>query len=162
MRSAEVPPRPPAISPPVVCIVSKRQFVPRALIVDDHRIVRSGIRQLLKVVGIPLAGEAASAEEALEMLTGAEPNVVITDISMKGMDGIELTRQIRQEHPEVRVLIVSMHDEAHFIRKALEAGANGYVVKHNIDVALEEAIGALLDGHRYLCIDARRKVDVCW
>ena len=117
------------------------------------------MRLLLESHNVTVAGEAASGEEALEMFDEVNPNVVIADIAMgEGMDGIELTRRIKQDHPEVRVLVVSMHDDSYYIESALNAGADGYVIKHNTDGALEEAIEALLNGERYLCIDARKKV----
>ena len=141
-------------------VLSSKHSSARVLIVDDHRVVRLGLRQLLKTLGITRAGEAASAELALEAAETAQPDVVITDIAMGDMDGIELTRRIKRDYPDVRVLVVSMFDEAYWIRRALEAGADGYIVKQNIPVALEEALDAVLGGQRYLCIDSRKRVEM--
>ena len=135
--------------------------VPRALIVDDHRVVRLGIRLLLEDYAITVAGEAATGEEALDVFDNARPNVVITDIALgDGMNGVELTRHIKQAHPTVRVLVVSMHEARYLIQKALDAGADGFVVKHNTEEALDEAIESILSGRPYLCKDTRKKVDV--
>lgn len=126
--------------------------VARVFLVDDHRIVRLGFRRLLEQSGtLSVAGEAASGEEALEKIPLVRPDLAVVDISMKGMDGIELTRQIKQHHPEVYVLIVSMHNERFYVDRALEAGADGYVLKDNVDELMLEATDAVLAGQRYLC-----------
>lgn len=131
----------------------------RVLIVDDHRIVRLGLRRLLESTNSHIVvGEAGSGKEALETLPDARPDLAIVDISMDGMDGIELTERIKEEHPGVRVLIVSMHGESYYVRQALGVGADGYVLKDNIDSVLKEATDAVLGGERYLCEDSRKLV----
>ena len=136
-----------------------RSDLPRILLVDDHRVVRLGYRHLLESLGyFAVAGEAASGKEALVVLPDLKPDLAIVDISMKEMDGIELTRRIKRDHPDVRVLVVSMHDGSYHIRQALAAGADGYVLKNNIDTVMEEAVDAVLAGKRYLCKDSRKLV----
>lgn len=130
----------------------------RVFIVDDHRIVRLGFRRLLEQAGtLSIAGEASSGEEALQKIPHAHPDLAIVDISMKGMDGIELTRHLKQDHPELRVLIVSMHDDTFYVERALEAGADGYVLKDNVDELMLEAAQKVLTGQRYLCRDVINK-----
>ena len=131
----------------------------RVLIVDDHKVVRLGYAQLLHAEGFTVAGEAASGEEALEMLPVVQPDVALVDIAMNGMDGVELTRRIEQDYPEVRVVIVSMHNESYYIERALEAGAEGYVLKDNIDELMREAVSSILAGQMYLCNRVRTQVD---
>ncbi len=127
---------------------------PRVFLVDDHRIVRLGFRRLLEESGTLLvAGEAASGEEALEKIPQVRPDLAIVDISMKGMDGIELTRALKRQYPDVRVLVVSMHDESFYVDRALQAGADGYVLKDNVDELMFEAADEVLAGRRYLCRD---------
>lgn len=126
----------------------------RVFLVDDHRIVRLGFRRLLEQSDtLSVAGEADSGEKALEEISQVRPNLAIVDIAMQGMDGIELTRTLKEKYPEVRVLIVSMHNESFYVDRALAAGADGYVLKDNVDELMLEAAGAVLAGRRYLCRD---------
>lgn len=120
-------------------------------LVDDHPVVRMGLRHLFDQFDhLSIVGEAESGEEALPNITEASPDLAIVDISLDGMDGIELTRRLKKEHPEVRVLIVSMHDDAYYVEQALEAGAGGYVLKDKVNSVLLEAVETILDGGRYL------------
>lgn len=131
----------------------------RVLIVDDHRIMRLGLRQLLRHMDrIYHVKEAESGKQALELIPELDPDLILTDISMKGMSGIELTRQVKERHLDVRVLIVSMHDEPNYVREAFAAGADGYVVKYNLDEEVLKAVDALLSGKSYLCKVVRRYV----
>jgi DNA-binding NarL/FixJ family response regulator len=104
----------------------------RVLVVDDHAILRDGIRSLLESQeDINVIGEASDGSEALELTGILHPDVVLMDISMPKMNGLEATRLIKASHPDVRVLILTQHDNREYITPALEAGASGYVLKRS-------------------------------
>ncbi len=112
----------------------------RLVLADDHKLFREGVRLLLEAQGdFEVVGEAASGEDAFRLTRELRPEVVVMDISMPG-DGIEATRRIRKEMPEVKVLIVTMHSGDDYFFRALEAGASGYVLKEG---APEDLVGAL-------------------
>lgn len=123
----------------------------QVFLVDDHPIIRDGFRDLLdEEEGFAVTGEAGSGEGALEKMSEAEPDLAVVDISMDGMDGIELTRRLKDAHPSLKVLIVSMHGESRYVEDALKAGASGYVLKDNVHRLLPEAAREVLGGSRYL------------
>ncbi len=102
----------------------------RILIVDDHGIVRAGIRSLLEAQpGLEVIGEAARGEEALEKAMLLHPDLVLMDIAMPGMNGIEATRRIKSELPDIRILVLTIHDDEEFFFPVLRAGASGYILK---------------------------------
>lgn len=102
----------------------------RILLADDHPLVRGGIRALLKEIeGVTIVAEAANGREAVALARTHAPNLVIMDISMKELNGIEATAQIKAEMPEARILVLSMHATEEFVHRALKAGASGYLVK---------------------------------
>jgi DNA-binding NarL/FixJ family response regulator len=100
--------------------------------------------------GIDVVGEAASADEALAVVGELAPDVVVTDISMSGLSGIELAARLKQEHPDIKVVVLSVHVEAEFVHQALAAGACGYLIKDAATRELELAIRAALRGQVYL------------
>lgn len=119
----------------------------RVLIVDDHPIMRRGYMSLLgRVPGLEICGEAGSALEALALIEDLHPDLAIVDISLGGMNGIELTKHIRAEHPGTLVLVVSMHDESLYAERSLAAGARGYIMKSEVDGAVVDAVKRVLDG----------------
>jgi two-component system, NarL family, invasion response regulator UvrY len=129
------------------------------LLADDHAVVREGYRRLLEESGrICVVGEATNATEAIEQFSKLAPGVVVMDISLPGMSGIEATRRIRARSPRACVLIFSMHEETIFARRALEAGAMGYVSKANAPHVLVEAVEALATGRQYLSRDIAQKL----
>lgn len=102
----------------------------RVLIVDDHAILRDGIRSLLeRQPGITVVGEATNGQEALDRVETLQPEVVLMDVAMPVMDGLEATRQINENYPDMRVLILTQHDSQEYIKPLLQAGAAGYVLK---------------------------------
>ncbi|GAB6876420.1 response regulator [Thermaerobacter litoralis] len=131
----------------------------RVLVADDHAILRDGIRTLLEAhPDIAVVGEAADGREAVELARRLRPDVVLLDIGMPGMNGIEATRAILKQRPETRILILSMHDNEEYIFPILEAGAAGYVLKRSAATELVSALRAVVQGHTILHPDVAAKV----
>jgi two-component system response regulator NreC len=129
----------------------------RVLIVDDHTLVRSGLRLLLESQGIEVAGEAADGEEAVAMVERSEPDVVLLDLTMPpGKDGIWATEAIKARRPGCAVLVLTMHDEEALLFRVLQAGASGYVLKQAADTDLVEALTQVHAGGTYLYPSAAR------
>lgn len=122
----------------------------RVILVDDHRIVREGIKALLEAnEGIEVVGEADSGEALLDILRPPLPDLVFMDISLPGASGIEVTAAITKNFPDVRVIILSMHNSEDFIFNALKAGARGYLPKNTTQAELREAVAEVMDGGEY-------------
>ncbi len=123
----------------------------RVLLADDHLILREGIRSLLeKVPDIEMIGEADDGNEAIAKVEQLLPDVVLMDITMPGVNGLEATQQIKREHPSVKVLILTMHETDQYLSEMLEAGASGYVVKTTTSSELISAIRAVHQGDVHL------------
>ena len=123
----------------------------RMLLADDHNLVRAGIRALVEgMEGITIVAEADNGREAVALAKAHRPELVVMDISMRELNGIEATAQIRAELPQTRVLILSMHTTEDFVRRALKAGASGYLVKDSAPLELKMAIEAIRRGETYL------------
>jgi len=119
----------------------------RVIVVDDHALHRDGTRQILEAhADLQVVGEAASGEVALALVNQLHPDVVLMDIRLPGMNGVEVTRAITRDHPDVRVLMVSAYDEDVYVRGALEAGAAGYLRKTAPGKELVEAVRAVAGG----------------
>ncbi len=128
-------------------------------VVDDHPVMRRGYEALIgQESDLQVAGEASSAEEALEKLADAEPDLIIVDISLEGMSGIELIKHLQSQHPDLPILVVSMHDETLYGERALHAGARGYVMKSEVDDVIIEAIRQVLKGGFYVTDHLNRKI----
>ncbi len=133
------------------------------LLVDDHAVVRAGLKALLEASGrVAVVGEASSGEDAVTKARTLEPDVVIMDLAMPGMDGIQATRRIAALGIETKVLFLTVHDEEEFLLPALDAGAAGFLNKSAADTDLMGAIEAVVRGHSYLprraaALIARRK-----
>lgn len=113
----------------------------RVMLVDDHRIVREGLAYMLDgIEGIELAGEARSGSELLATIDDVRPDVILLDVHMPEMSGLEALEQLRRDHPDVKVIMLSMHDQASYVQQALRLGARGYVLKNT---GLEELVRAL-------------------
>jgi two-component system NarL family response regulator len=124
----------------------------RLLLVDDHMIVRESLRDLIeREPDIQVVGEAGDGETALQLVRQLAPDIVVTDISMPGLDGFDLTKRIVREFEGVRVLALSTHLDRHFIQRMLDAGALGYVNKSAGRVELLQGIRAVALGRGYLC-----------
>jgi DNA-binding NarL/FixJ family response regulator len=124
------------------------------VLVDDHAVVREGYKRLLQDSGrVSVVGEAENGTEAYRQFCALKPHVVVMDIALPGVSGIEGTRRIIAREPNARVLIFSMYEDAIFVRRAIEAGAMGYVTKASAPHVLVEAVDAVASGKRYLSHD---------
>lgn len=123
----------------------------KVLVADDHAVVRRGIGDILdEASDMKLSGEAASGEEVLRMIRKAEWDIVILDIAMPGMSGLEVLRQVKHLRPDLPVLILSMYEADQYAVRMLKAGASGFINKETAPDVLVQAIRQINRGHRYL------------
>jgi DNA-binding NarL/FixJ family response regulator len=123
----------------------------RILLADDHALVRAGICALLKTLpGMEVVAEAADGREALALVKTHLPDLVLMDVSMAGLNGLEAAAQIVKDYPQVRVLMLSAHANEDYVKQALRAGAAGYLLKHAAISELELALHAVARGETYL------------
>jgi len=123
----------------------------RVLIVDDHAVVRSGLRLLLDAEDdLEVVGEAGSAREAVFEARTANPDVILLDVVMPDQSGLEAIPTLLHEHPETRILVLSMQDDPRYVREAFGAGASGYVLKEAADAEVVAAIREVAGGGRYV------------
>jgi DNA-binding NarL/FixJ family response regulator len=123
----------------------------RVYLADDHAVVREGLRYLLEAQGdIAVVGDAADGRQTVQEVLQLQPDVVIMDIAMPGLNGIEATRQICQANPSVRIVILSIHSTTEHILRSLKAGARGYLLKESAGQEVAEAVRAVYAGHRFL------------
>ncbi len=123
----------------------------KILVVDDHAIMRDGIRALLGLDNdIEIVGEASEGKEAIEKTQEIAPDVIVMDIAMPGMDGLEATRRITKKNPKVKVLVLTQHDNKEYIISAIKAGAAGYVPKRALGSDLVSAIRSVQRGDSFL------------
>jgi two-component system response regulator NreC len=123
----------------------------RVLIADDHAIVREGLRSLLDVQSdIEVTGEARDGQEVVEMAAALKPDIILMDITMPGMNGLDATRVIKQHDPEVKILILTMHEGDEYFFKLLDAGASGYLIKGCSSGELISALRAVQQGDVFL------------
>jgi DNA-binding NarL/FixJ family response regulator len=123
----------------------------RILLADDHTLVRAGIRSLLESVGgLEVVAESGDGREALELIIRHRPDVALLDIGMPGLSGIEVARRASQESPRTRVIILSMHADATYVRQAMRAGVAGYLLKGAAVAELPLAVQSVMRGEKYL------------
>jgi DNA-binding NarL/FixJ family response regulator len=123
----------------------------RVLLADDHRLVRAGLRALLQSLeGVQVVAEAGNGYEALQLAQQHQPDIVIMDIGMEGLNGLEAAARIVKSTPAPRVIILSMHANEEYVRRSLQAGAAGYLLKGAEPAELELAIHAVMRGESYL------------
>jgi DNA-binding NarL/FixJ family response regulator len=121
------------------------------LLVEDHTLVRAGIRELLRNLdGIEVVAEASNGREALELIEKHMPNVVLMDIAMRGMNGLEVAERVIKQYPRVHVVMLSQYTDEEYVRQSLNVGANGYIPKDAATSELEIAIRAAAQGETYL------------
>jgi DNA-binding NarL/FixJ family response regulator len=132
--------------------------MPRVLIVDDHAVIRRGVQGILSTYPEwDLCGEADNGQDAIRLAGELAPEVVIMDVSMPGMNGLEATRIIHDVLPETKVLLLTLHSSAEFVRSAFRAGARGYVLKSDAENELVRALNVVVGEGTYVspAIDAR-------
>jgi two-component system response regulator NreC len=123
----------------------------RLMLVDDHQVVRTGLKSFLESrPGFIVVAEAGEGREAVETALAARPDLIIMDITMKGMDGLEATRELKKTWPECLILCLSIHEDKIFFMEMLAAGASGYLTKEAAPEELIQAIEAVTAGHVYL------------
>ncbi len=122
-------------------VTSEQSFPIKILLVDDHAVVRDGIRaRLERSADFQVVGEAVNGREAIQKVEELEPDVVLMDISMPVMNGMDAARHLRESHPEIKVIILTMHEHKEYIQGVIRCGAQGYIVK---DVTAQEMISAI-------------------
>lgn len=125
--------------------------MPKILIADDHAIVRTGLRTLLQSEStFELVGEASGGYEAIEKVRDTPPDVLLLDLSMPDLDGIGVTRKLKPEYPDLRILILTIHEDEALVREAIKAGASGYILKKAAESELVSAINVLMRGDMYV------------
>lgn len=123
----------------------------KVLVADDHAIVRRGLRQILaETPDIMVGGEAANAQEVLDLVRGQHWSVVILDLSLPGSSGLELLADLRKEKPDLRVLVLTVHPEDQYAVRAIRAGAAGFLTKESAPEKLIEAVRKIASGGRYV------------
>lgn len=124
----------------------------RILLIDDHAMVRRGFRLILAQYPseFEVVGEAGTGSAGLEMLPKLDPHVVLLDVAMPEMNGVQVTQQISQNWPQVKVVILSMHKDSNYVRETLRSGAKGYVLKESVDSELLRAIRTVAAGDSYI------------
>ena len=123
----------------------------RILLADDHGLVRRGALAILgSQRGWRVVGEASNGAEAVQKTAELKPDVAVVDIGMPDLDGIEVTRRIRAAVPDTKILVLTMHESDHMVRRALDAGASGYLLKSDLTECLAEAVSAVAEGKRFL------------
>ena len=125
--------------------------MPRVIIVDDHAFIRRGVQAILQ--SFPeweLCGEAGSGAEAVSLVDDLKPDVVLMDVTMPGMNGIEATRMIRKSHPSVKIVLLTLHESSEILRNGFRAGANGYLLKADAEEELLKALRIVVGGGSYI------------
>jgi DNA-binding NarL/FixJ family response regulator len=123
----------------------------RILIADDHALVRQGAKVVIQArQGWKVVGEAANGREAVQKAIALKPDVVVVDIGMPELDGVEVARQIREGVPSTKVLVLTMHESDQMVKRALDAGALGYILKSDLTECLARAVKAVSEGKRFL------------
>lgn len=129
----------------------KAEKLHQVMLVDDHPLVRRGLAELIsEEPGLAVCAQTSSAEECLKKLAECQPDCLIIDISLPGMNGLELIKRVRSRYPDVKILVASMHEESLFAERSLRAGANGFISKEEATEKVIEAINRVLSGQVYL------------
>ncbi len=123
----------------------------KILLADDHKLIRAGIRSLVKEIkGVEVVAEASNGREALELIQEFNPDIVLLDIGMTELNGLEVAQRVSRDIPDVSIIILSMHANEEYVLQALKAGASGYLLKDSAPAELEIAINAVMKGETYL------------
>ncbi|TPG92579.1 DNA-binding response regulator [Pseudomonas caspiana] len=131
----------------------------RVALVDDHALVRDGIKALLSVMApLEVVGEAESGAEAIEMVGRCQPDLLLVDISLRDMNGLELTRVLRSQYPSLKVLVLSMYDNNEYVSESVRAGASGYVLKNSPSREIIAAIEAIASGGTFYSAEIAQRL----
>lgn len=131
----------------------------RLALVDDHSLVRDGIRALLSVIPtVIVVGEAENGAAAIEMVEHCKPDLLLVDINLPDINGLELTRRLRDRYPSLRVLVLSMHDSKEYVSESLRSGASGYVLKNAPSREIVAAIEAIANGGTFYSAEIAQKL----
>ncbi|MBN1671979.1 MAG: response regulator transcription factor [Kiritimatiellae bacterium] len=131
----------------------------RVLLADDHEMIREGLRSLLeKQADLEVVGEAEDGHAAVRLVQKLHPNVVVLDVAMPGLNGVEAARQITAKHPHVKIIALSMHEDRRYVSEMLKAGASGYLLKGGAFRELVEAVRAVMKDRIYLTPAVARTV----
>ena len=125
--------------------------MPRVLIVDDHAFIRRGVQSILQ--SFPeweLCGEAGNGSDAIPLVDSLNPDVVLMDVTMPGMNGIDATRIIHKSHPSVKIVLLTLHESSEILRSGFRAGANGYLLKADAEEELMKAMRVVVGGGSYI------------
>ena len=124
----------------------------RILLVDDHQVLRDGLRvSLNRESGMEVVGEAGDGETAIRLMRELKPDIIIMDVGMSGMSGIDATRRLHMDCPDMKIIALSMYPKTAFVTEMLKAGASGYILKENAFSSVVEGIRRVAAGERYLC-----------
>jgi DNA-binding NarL/FixJ family response regulator len=127
----------------------------KVLLADDHAIFRAGLRRLVEEAGdMAVVAEAADGREAIQRVQDVMPDVAVIDISMPGLDGLEVISKLSSSHPKLPILVLTMHEEEQYVVRAITAGAKGYITKRSVPEQLVQAIRKVHAGDRYLTDEA--------
>ena len=127
----------------------------KVLLADDHSIVRAGLRRIVEESGeMQVVAEAADGREAIQLVNKTAPDVAVIDISMPGLDGLEVIAQLQALHPNLPILVLTMHEEGQYVVRAIQAGAMGYLTKQSAPEQLVNAIRKIYAGQRYITDEA--------
>lgn len=133
----------------------------KVLLADDHSIVRAGLRRIVEESGdLEVIAEASNGREAIQRVRETSPDVAVIDISMPGLDGLEVITQIRSFYPDLPILVLTMHEEEQYVVRAIGAGAMGYLTKRSAPEQLVEAIRRVYRGRRYLTSEAAESLAI--
>jgi DNA-binding NarL/FixJ family response regulator len=131
----------------------------RVALVDDHSLVRDGIKALLAVMApLEVVGEAESGAQAIEMVGRCQPDLLLVDISLRDMNGLELTRVLRSRYPTLKVLVLSMYDNNEYVSESVRAGASGYVLKNSPSREIIAAIEAIASGGTFYSAEIAQRL----
>jgi DNA-binding NarL/FixJ family response regulator len=131
----------------------------KVFLADDHNLIRAGIKSLIsEFSGIEVIGEAEDGREAIDKIIELKPDIVLLDIKMKELNGLEVTARLNKEYPDVLIIILSMHSNEEYVVQALKAGASGYLLKDSLPSELEIAIKSVIKGKTYLSPTVSQKL----
>lgn len=123
----------------------------KVMIADDHSLIREGIKQLLEFDGsIEVIAQAADGNECLDVLSDSEPDILLLDINMPGINGIDVLQELKKKRPALKILILTVHNEVEYLVKAVDIGADGYVLKDAGSDELKDAICRVVEGEQYI------------